>query len=132
MSREAYAVIGLGVLAAGMLAGDSLLMWAQFAEVAHPVDWRMIAPSMGAPILCLVATIVAARSYGLRSVAAGAIIAIGLMAVWGSAWRFALTLGWVSWLSLAGGLLALATGIALIYVRTAAPPEGLMAAPESA
>jgi hypothetical protein len=131
MSREAYAVIGLGVLAAVLLATDSLLMWAQFAEVEIGVDWRVIAPSMGAPILCLVATLVAARSYGLRSVAAGAIIAIGLLAVWGSAWRFAFPLGWVSWLSLVGGLLALATGIALIYVRTAPPPEGLMAAPES-
>lgn len=132
MSRGAYAVIGLGVLAAGLLAGDALLMWAQFAEAAFGVDWRVMMPSMGAPILCLVATLVAARSYGLRSVAAGAIIAIGLLAVWGSAWRFAFPLGWVSWLSLVGGFLALATGIALIYVRTAAPREGLIATSESA
>jgi hypothetical protein len=132
MSREAYAVIGLGVLAAVLLASDSLLLWAQFAEVEFGVDWRVMAPSMGAPILCLVATLVAARSYGMRSVAAGGIIAIGLLAVWGSAWRFAFPLGWVSWLSLAGGVMALAAGIALLYVRTAAPPERLVASSESA
>jgi hypothetical protein len=131
MSREAYAVIGLGVLAAGLLAGDSLLIWAQLGAT-FGADWRVMMPSMGTPILCLVATIVAARSYGLRSVAAGAIIAVGMLAVWGSLWRLVSPIGEVGWLSLAGGLLALAAGIALIYVRTAPPPEGLMAAPEFA
>ena len=39
-------------------------------------------PSMGASLLCLVVTLIAARSYRLRSVAAGGIIAIGLLTVW--------------------------------------------------
>jgi hypothetical protein len=131
MSREAYGVIGLGVLAAVVLTTDSLLRWAQLGE-EFGVDWTLIMPSMGASILCLVVTLIAALSYGLRSVAAGAIIAIGLLTVWGWAWLTASPIRGASWLSLAGGLLALATGIALIYVRTAAPPEDLVASSESA
>ena len=130
MIREAYAVIGLGVLAAGVLASDSLLVWAQVGAT-FGVEWWMLMPAMGPPLLCLVATLVAARFYGLRSVAAGVIIAIGLLTVWGSAWRSVSPLE-VSWLALAGGLLALAAGITLLYVPTAAPPERLGASSESA
>jgi len=131
MSREAYAVIGLGVLAAVVLATDSLLRWTQLGA-EFDVDWRMIMPSMGASILCLVVTLIAALSYRLRLVAAGGIIAIGLLTVWGWAWLMASPIGRASWLSLAGGLLALAAGTALLYVRTAAPPEDLVASSESA
>ena len=94
MSREAYAVVGLGVIAAGAMAIEPLLRWAQITGQLG-LEWSVVVPSMGPPLLCLVATLVAAWSYGLRSVAAGAIIAIGLLTVWGSAWRFASPIGWV-------------------------------------
>ena len=126
MSREAYAAVGLGVIAAGVLASDPLLLWTQLsAELGF--EWWTVVPSSGAPLLCLVATLVAARSYGLRSVAAGAVIAVGLVALWSSAWRLVWPAMGVGWLSLVGGLLAIAAGIALLYLRTSAAREAQVA-----
>src|SRR5687768_5632225 len=120
MSRHTYAVLGLGVMAAALLAIDPLLAWARIsAEIG--LGWWVLVPAFGAPLLCLVATLVGVRSYWLRSVAAGVFLAIGLLTVWRSAWRLVSSLVEVGWLSLAGGLVAIAAGLALLALRTPAP-----------
>ena len=129
MRREAYAVVALGVIVAGVIAIEPLQRWAEITGQVG-LEWSLAMPSTGPPLLCLVATLIAAWSNGLRSVAAGAVIAVGLLTVWGSAWLLVSPLG-SGWLSLVGGLMAIATGIALLYVRTAAPPEALLASSES-
>lgn len=53
MSREAFAVVGLGVIAAGVLASDSLLAWAEFSADVGLEWWWMLVPSLGAPLLDL-------------------------------------------------------------------------------
>jgi len=129
VSREAYAVVALGIVAALAIAIEPLQSWAEITGQVG-LDWSLAMPPFGPPLLCLVATLVAAWSYGLRSVAAGAVIAVGLLAVWGSAWLLVSPVG-SGWLSLVGGLMAIAAGVGLINVRTAAPPERLVASSES-
>ena len=130
MGRQAYVVVALGVIAAGLLAIEPLQRWAEITGQVG-LEWSFAMPAFGGPLLCLVATLIAAWSYGLRSAAAGAVIAVGLLATWGSAWLLVSPFG-TGWFTLAGGLMATAAGIGLIYVRTSAPPEALVPSSETA
>lgn len=97
--RLAYAVLGLAVLAALLIASEGLLLWVLYYGTEA---WRLV-PAMGAPLLVLVATVIAVGSYALRSVAAGAIIGVGLRTAWATVWRVAWPEVGVTWLlSLAG------------------------------
>ena len=122
MARQAYAAIGLGMLASVLLAAEAFVVWAQVGAV-FGIDPLRLVPAMGAPLLCCVATLVAARSYALRSVAAGAVLSVGLLTTWGAAWRLTFPEPGYWWIPLIGGLLALGAGIALMSVQTAAPRD---------
>lgn len=122
MSRTA-SIVGLAVFAAVLMASEGVVLWAQFSTYFGLEAWRVVSP-MGAPLLLLIATLVAARSYALRTVGAGVMIGVGVLTVWSAAWRLTLPdVGVTYMLSMVGGLVATGTGMALLYVQTAAPRD---------
>ena len=123
MSRTASIVLGLAVFAAVLITSEGLVLWAQFSTYFGLEAWRVVS-AMGAPLLLLVATLVAARSYPLRTVAAGVMIGVGVLTVWSAAWRLTWPdVGATYMLSMVGGLVATGTGVALLYVQNAAPRD---------
>lgn len=112
-------VLALGLLAAGLLAWQPLLTFAQLrAGFGDMYDAPMLLASMGVSLLCVVGTVVGAWSHTLRPIAAGSVLGIGLLVAWSTAWRLASPIMDESaWVTGIGALLAIGTGTALLTLR---------------